>query len=113
MKKHGNRATLRHVLALAALMLGATGLAACVAEPESTDSDEPAISADQGAEATPQAGGGGCCSEGTVTCLSNGFEIDYFVPNCGSPTRPTAVANCKAHCNNVACHDTGWQNVCD
>ena len=103
MKKTSLALSLRHLLALGALALGSALAVGCAVDP-----DEP-NPADESVDVDPQIGD--CCQMGTFTCVSNGYEIDYMPGGCYI-TRPTAMANCKAHCNNVACVDSGWYNIC-
>lgn len=55
-----------------------------------------------------------CCTGGTFTCTATGYEVEYAVPNvsgCPGITKPTASANCKAHCAHT-CVDSGWSTSC-
>ncbi len=49
-----------------------------------------------------------CGCDGTYTCTSNGYEIDYSPPGCGSALKTRAASICKSTCGGVACVDTGW-----
>lgn len=108
MKKHTPRVSLRHLLALLAITVGAVAIAGCAVEPESTDSDELASSVDDGPEASPQSS---CCQEGTVTCTVTGNQWIYTPPApayCSNGrTRLQALNLCKSTCGNH-CVDSGW-----
>ena len=97
--------SLRHIAALAVIALGAASFAGCVAQPEPTDSTEENVGEAEEALAT-------CCSEGYYRCASNGVIVEYTQPGCGGPKKSIAATQCKAACNNVACVDKGWHDIC-
>lgn len=97
--------SLRHLAALAVFALGAASFAGCAAQQDPADStDENVGEADEALA--------NCCSEGSYRCASNSYTVDYGQPGCGLPTKITAASNCKSHCGNVSCIDSGWINYC-
>lgn len=101
MNKLGISVSLRHLVALGALALGAAAFAGCAAPVQPEESDE--------ADATGEAESAFCCSEGTVWCPGvAGSDIDY---GCGGPTRTSALSACNRTCS-TTCSDTGWHTTC-
>ena len=99
--------SLRHIAALAAILVGAASFAGCVAEPQPDPESASEENVGDAEEAISN-----CCSEGSYHCVANNYVVDYAPPGCGLRTKTLAASTCKSHCNNVACVDSGWKNIC-
>lgn len=97
--KRDHRKSIHSLLALSALTLAIAAFG-CVSAPDLSSNEVPD-------EPTPKVNAQ-CCDQGTLLCPTDLLDFDYYVPGCGSPTKPIAQANCKKHCGSVACTDTGW-----